>query len=66
MTTQAAPPVIAPTGSLTTSGAAVALYWLPLGAGGHSVRLNGVGSNWSPRPEHRTANVRSQYRAILR
>jgi len=42
MTTQAAPPLIAPAGALKTCGAAVELYWLPLGAGGHSVRLNGV------------------------
>ena len=55
MTTQAAPPVIAPTGSLTTSGAAVALYWLPLGAGGHSVRLNGVAFELvAARLKHRT------------
>ena len=25
-----------------TSAPAVDLYWLPLGAGGHSVRLNGI------------------------
>ena len=26
---------------LTTTSAAVDLYWIPLGAGGHSVRFNG-------------------------
>jgi hypothetical protein len=35
------PPSLAPQGS-ASSGAAVDLYWLPLGAGGHSVRLNGL------------------------
>jgi hypothetical protein len=31
----------APLGYRSPSGASVDLYWLPLGAGGHSVRLNG-------------------------
>jgi hypothetical protein len=26
---------------MTVQGSSVDLYWLPLGAGGHSVRLNG-------------------------
>ena len=37
-----------------TAGAAVELYWLPLGAGGHSVRLNGRVFEWfTARIEHR-------------
>ena len=27
-------------------GSTVDLYWLPLGAGGHSVRLNGLAPRW--------------------
>ena len=40
LTTTSTPPVDAPQG--VPSAAAVDLYWLPLGAGGHSVRFNGL------------------------
>jgi hypothetical protein len=37
-----------------TSAAGIDLYWLPLGAGGHSVRLNGKVFEWiAARLEHR-------------
>jgi hypothetical protein len=38
----------------TNASAAIDLYWLPLGAGGHSVRLNGKVFEWAAaRLEHR-------------
>jgi len=47
-----------------TAGAAVQLYWLPLGAGGHSVRLNGRVFEWLvARIEHR--NPRDLYHSAL-
>jgi hypothetical protein len=35
-------PIAAPEVSTSTVSCAIDLYWLPLGAGGHSVRLNGL------------------------
>jgi len=43
-----------PTPSNADHPAAIDLYWLPLGAGGHSVRLNGKVFEWfAARHEHR-------------
>src|SRR4051794_39445066 len=43
---------------------AIDLYWLPLGAGGHSVRYNGRAFEWVvSRVEHRTA--RDLYHSAL-
>jgi hypothetical protein len=45
---------IYPTPVNTNDRAAIDLYWLPLGAGGHSVRLNGKVFEWfTARLEHR-------------
>ena len=47
-----------------TAGTAVELYWLPLGAGGHSVRLNGRVFEWfAARIEHR--DPRDLYHSAL-
>jgi hypothetical protein len=45
---------ITPTPQNTYPHAAIDLYWLPLGAGGHSVRVNGKVFEWfAARREHR-------------
>jgi hypothetical protein len=42
MSNVAAPAPLDPSALPNSAGAAVNLYWLPLGAGGHCVRLNGL------------------------